>query len=105
VGLGPVVQYSQKIGNHQLKFSLSSSLVGINSRQPADHDLSFGYLWWLAPSRGWYIMMGHGNQLVFIIPQKQMIVTFTCLSNLDDDCNISTDYYMDIVDRIEATAH
>ena len=69
-----------------------------------EHGLAFGYLWWLDPSKGWYIMMGHGNQLVFIIPQKQLIVTFTSWSNLDDDCNISIDYYTDIVDRIEAIA-
>jgi CubicO group peptidase (beta-lactamase class C family) len=70
-----------------------------------EHDLAFGYLWWLHPSKGWYIMVGHGNQLVFIIPQKQLIVAFTSLSNLDDDCNISIDYYFDIVDRIVAITY
>lgn len=72
--------------------------------QNVDGEFAFGYLWWIHPDKGWYFMRGHGGQYAFIIPLKQLIVVFTSLPNLDDDCNLPIDYYINLVNKIEACA-
>ena len=67
-------------------------------------ELSFGYLWWSIPSKGWYFAQGHGGQYAFIIPSKQLLVVITSLPNVDDDCSVPIEYHIGIVERIAATA-
>lgn len=69
-----------------------------------EENLSFGYLWWLHPSKGWYFTQGHGGQYTFIIPDKKMIIAIFSLPNVDDDCNVPLSYHLDLVDRIVGAA-
>jgi CubicO group peptidase (beta-lactamase class C family) len=73
--------------------------------QNVDGEFSFGYLWWIHPSKGWYFMRGHGGQFAFIVPSKQLVVVITSLPNVDDDCNLPIDYHINLVDKIVASAN
>jgi CubicO group peptidase (beta-lactamase class C family) len=70
-----------------------------------ERDFGFGYLWWILPSKGWFLMRGHGGQYAFILPSEKMVVVITSLPNVDDDCSLPVSYYIDIADRIAATAY
>jgi CubicO group peptidase (beta-lactamase class C family) len=70
----------------------------------AGGNRSFGYLWWSIPSKGYWFMWGHGGQYAFIVPEKNMLVVFTSLSQVDDDVNISVDKIIGIVDSVVLTA-
>lgn len=71
----------------------------------AHNSLAFGYLWWIDPDRDMYFTWGHGGQYAFIIPQKQLLVVFTGLPQVDDDVNLPIEYIIGIVDRVSATAN
>lgn len=65
-------------------------------------DKNFGFLWWSYPEYETYFMSGNGRQLVFVIPEKDLIVVITSEPNVQGKYNLSTvvgrDYTMRIKD-------
>jgi CubicO group peptidase (beta-lactamase class C family) len=53
-------------------------------------DKNFGYLWWSYPQHGTYFMSGNGRQLIFVFPDKDLIVAITTEPNLQGDAMLST---------------
>ncbi|HXH18819.1 MAG TPA: serine hydrolase [Chitinophagales bacterium] len=67
---------------------------------PEQEDISFGYFWWIRPSRNIFYMNGHGGQFAFAIPSKNLLVAITAEPNTQDEFQISDDEALEIVDRI-----
>ncbi len=63
-------------------------------------DYTFGYFWWINPSRGLHFMWGHGGQFAFIFPKKNLLVVMTSIPNTQGDYQISADEAISYVDRI-----
>jgi CubicO group peptidase (beta-lactamase class C family) len=70
----------------------------------AYNELSFGYLWWLHPSKGIYFTWGHGGQHAFILPSKNLLVLITSFPQIDFDLFLPIEYTIGIVERIADTA-
>ena len=68
-------------------------------------DYSFGYLWWIDESRDIHFMWGVGGQLVFIIPSKSMVVTFTAFPNTKGKYEIMPEEVLPYVDRLVDAAN
>lgn len=65
-------------------------------------DRSFGLFWWIDKERDIKIMSGHGGQYVFIVPDKNLIVTITSEPNTQGEFQFG-DAAFDYLDRIIAT--
>jgi CubicO group peptidase (beta-lactamase class C family) len=65
---------------------------------------AFGYYWWIYPSRGYYYMHGHGGQMAFILPEKELLVIITSLVQVDDDVNVPLEKLIGIADQVAAIA-
>jgi CubicO group peptidase (beta-lactamase class C family) len=61
---------------------------------------SFGYYWWLEPSRGIRFMWGHGGQFAFVIPSKSLVVVMTSIPNTQGEYQIHADEVMPVLDQI-----
>jgi len=61
---------------------------------------SFGYYWWIDPSRNIHFTWGHGGQFAFIVPDQQLIVVMTSIPNTQGDYQIQADEALPIVDEI-----
>jgi CubicO group peptidase (beta-lactamase class C family) len=48
----------------------------------ASEELFYGYQWWIEPSSGAYAAIGLGGQMVYVIPDLDIVVVFT--AGLDD---------------------
>jgi CubicO group peptidase (beta-lactamase class C family) len=70
----------------------------------AYNELSFGYLWWIHPSKGIYFTWGHGGQHAFILPSKNLLVLITSFPQIDFDLFLPIEYTIGIVERIANTA-
>jgi CubicO group peptidase (beta-lactamase class C family) len=46
-------------------------------------ELDYGYQWWVYPALNAYTARGRGGQLIFVIPNLDMVVVFT--ANVSDD--------------------
>jgi CubicO group peptidase (beta-lactamase class C family) len=49
---------------------------------------SYGYQWWINSPSGYYCARGYQGQLIFVVPEEDLVVVFT--SDMDDVV-ISTD--------------
>jgi CubicO group peptidase (beta-lactamase class C family) len=64
------------------------------------YGTQFGYLWRLDAKNNWIMMMGHGGQLVCIVPVKKLIVVITAEPNTQGDDQMSFDINWEFVNRI-----
>lgn len=47
--------------------------------------LGYGYQWWIEGSEGYYLALGLGGQLIFVMPELDMVVvTTTSAANIDE---------------------
>ena len=60
----------------------------------------FGFFWWMVPNRKIYISWGHGGQLAFIIPEKDLLVVLTSIPNTQGEYQIHADEVMPYIDDI-----
>ena len=54
--------------------------VAVSTRthvSPGTLQEGYGYHWWVAPPQ-MYLALGYGGQFIFVIPDKDMVVVFTC---------------------------
>ena len=71
----------------------------------ASEDFSFGFYWWINPSRSIQLMWGHGGQFAFIVPSQNLVVIMTSLPNTQGDHQIDALTGLEIVDRIINISH
>lgn len=69
-------------------------------REQNVYGTQFGYMWRLNSSDKWVMMMGHGGQLVCIVPQKNLIVVVTAEPNIQGDYQLSFQILFNYVKRI-----
>lgn len=51
----------------------------------ADGNASYGYLWWIYPEIGTFVAEGLGGQQIFVLPEYDMVVSFTSAIAIGDD--------------------
>jgi len=90
-------------GNQIIPVSWLKDMLSVHVPN-AWHELAFGYLWWIHPSKEIYFTWGHGGQHAFIIPSKNMLVLITSFPQIDFDIAVPIEYTIGIVERIAATA-
>jgi CubicO group peptidase (beta-lactamase class C family) len=57
----------------------------------------YGYQWWTLPNLGVFYASGRNGQLIFVVPEKDMVVVFTSgIYSMDHDIPISlfTDFIL-----------
>ncbi|MFW5701627.1 MAG: serine hydrolase domain-containing protein [Bacteroidota bacterium] len=67
-------------------------------------DKKFGYLWWSYPEHGTYFMSGNGRQLIFVFPDKELIVAITTEAKLQGKFQLSTPAGRTLAKRIYETS-
>lgn len=70
----------------------------------ATGDKHFGYQWWSLPEHNVSFMSGSGRQIVFLFPDKQLLVTMTSESNTQGKAMLGTFDALDYAERIAAIA-
>jgi len=75
-------------------FAVNISDIGMNS------EYSFGYFWWIDPTRQLHFMWGHGGQFAFIMPALDLLIVMTSIPNTQGDYQIQADEALRIVDMI-----
>jgi len=78
-------------------------MLSEQSKVPDYGQLSFGYYWWLNPSKNYQFMWGDGGQYVFLIPDKNAMVVMTSLEQVDSKHAVWIEDATRIVDMINKT--
>ena len=50
-----------------------------------DGNLGYGYQWWIYPKYGAYAALGRYGQTIFVIPNANMVIVATALSEENND--------------------
>jgi len=58
---------------------------------------SYGFYFWIYPSYGGYAAEGHGGQMIFVIPEKDLVVVYTAWPYTDGDFWDEYTGYMDLI--------
>jgi len=80
-----------------------SDMLTVKSPVLSLENLDFGYYWWLNESKGYQFMWGHGGQFVFLIPEKNAMVVFSSLEQVEGGFELTETKATEIVDRIVTT--
>lgn len=64
----------------------------------ADGPIGYGYLWWIppAPEHPVYAAMGHAGQLIYVVPDLDLVVAVSCQ---DAPASFESTDFIDMVDR------
>ncbi len=92
-------------GDQLINSSWINEMVTTKTSTGENSDYSFGYLWWINESENVYFMAGSGGQYACIIPDKNMIVVATSEYDTDGDLELDFDTFLNIVNKIRATAN
>ena len=91
---------NEGVSNNEQMVSSSWIEDMTTSQIEPDGDYSFGYYWWIDPSRNIHFMWGHGGQFAFIYPEKDLLVVMTSIPNTQGDYQIYADEALKVVDKI-----
>ncbi|HLO61095.1 MAG TPA: serine hydrolase [Bacteroidales bacterium] len=69
-------------------------------REQNVYGTQFGYFWRLDARRNWVMMMGHGGQLVCIVPEKTLIVVIIAEPLIQGEYQLSFSYNFGVVEHI-----
>ena len=69
-------------------------------REQNVYGTQFGYFWRLDARHKWMMMMGHGGQLVCVVPEKKLIVTITAEPLLQGNYQLSFSVNFNFVNQI-----
>lgn len=64
-----------------------------NASQPDDVEIAFGYYWRLQPHRTAIEANGAGGQQILIIPEKNLVIVFTCEPYVDGKYSLAAANY------------
>ena len=82
-----------------------SDMLSVKSPVSFLDNIDFGYDWWLHRTKGYRFMWGHGGQFVFLIPEKNAMVVFSSLEQVEGGFELTSETAIEIVDKIAATMH
>lgn len=72
----------------------------VSPKVETSDEKRFGYLWWSYPEYNTYFMSGNGRQIVFVFPEKELIVAITSEPKLQGEYQLSTPKGREIALRI-----
>lgn len=72
----------------------------VSSKAETSDEKRFGYQWWSYPDYKTYFMSGNGRQIVFVFPEKELIVAITSEPKLQGTFQLSTPKGREIALRI-----
>jgi CubicO group peptidase (beta-lactamase class C family) len=64
-----------------------------NSDQPPDKKVTFGYYWRIQPNRKAIEANGAGGQQILIIPEKDLVIVYTCEPYVQSQYTLATALY------------
>lgn len=72
----------------------------VSPKAETSDEKQFGYQWWSYPKCDTYFMSGNGRQIVFVFPEKELIVSITSEPKLQGSFQLSTPKGREIALRI-----
>lgn len=72
----------------------------IKVREQNVYGTQFGYFWRLDARHKWVMMMGHGGQLVCVIPEEKLIIAITAEPLIQNEYQLSFSVNFDVVNQI-----
>jgi hypothetical protein len=69
-------------------------------REQNVYGTQFGYFWRLDARRKWVMMMGHGGQLVCVVPDEKLIIAITAEPLIQGEYQLSFSVNFDVVEQI-----
>jgi CubicO group peptidase (beta-lactamase class C family) len=72
----------------------------VSPKAETNDEKRFGYLWWSYPEYKTYFMSGNGRQIIFVFPEKELIVAITSEPKLQGKYQLTTPKGREIAMRI-----
>ena len=69
-------------------------MTKVQTKNGTGFEFEFGYYWWLDLEKNIHFMWGHGGQLAFVVPSKDLVVVFTSIPNTQGDYEIRPEEVM-----------
>ncbi|MEQ8323981.1 MAG: serine hydrolase [Vicingaceae bacterium] len=98
-----VLDSGAKDGNQLISEAWIAEMLTPRNKLAGAENIYFGYYWWRNVQKNYSFMWGHGGQFVFLIPDKNAMVVFTGLEQVEGGPELKVEEATSYVDRIAAT--